>query len=85
LLRASTDGARAPILDDYVYATTSPIYVSIGGRPPRSPADARYFAAWIDRVEEATAAYPDWNSAAERSLVLERLAKARAVFVRLGG
>jgi hypothetical protein len=85
LLRASTDGARAPILDNYVYATTSPIYVSIGGRPARSPADARYFAAWIDRIAQATAEYPDWNSAAEQNLVLERLAQARAVFVGLAG
>jgi len=85
LLRASTDALRAPILDDYVYATTSPIYVSIAGRKPRSPADARYFAAWIDRVTESTAAHRDWNSAAERSLVLERLAKSKAVFVALEG
>jgi hypothetical protein len=85
LLRASTDGARAPILDNYVYATTSPVYVSIGGRPARSAADARYFAAWIDRVAESTAAYPDWNSRAERALVLERLAQAKAVFVGLAG
>ena len=58
-----------------------PIYVTIGGRPPRSPEDARYFAAWIERVTQATDAYPDWNSAAEKRRVLETLAKARAVFV----
>jgi TolB protein len=70
-------------LDTYVYATTSPIYVSVAGRRPRSPEDARYFAAWIDRMTETTAAYPDWNSAAEKSGVLERLAQAKLVFVRL--
>jgi len=85
LLRASSDAARAPILDNYVYATTSPIYVSIGGRKPQSPADARYFAAWIDRVTESTSAYPDWNSGAERAGVLERLAQAKAVYVGLEG
>ena len=57
--RASTDGARYPVLDTYVYATTSPVYVSIAARPPRSPGDARYFAAWIDRMTETTAAYPE--------------------------
>ncbi|HEY4444213.1 MAG TPA: CehA/McbA family metallohydrolase, partial [Steroidobacteraceae bacterium] len=43
--RASTDAGRYPVLDTYVYATTSPIYVTVAGHKPRSPDDARYFAA----------------------------------------
>jgi len=31
VLRASSDKAEYPVLDNYVYATTSPIYVTIGG------------------------------------------------------
>jgi TolB protein len=81
--RASTDAGRYPVLDTYVYATTSPIYVTVAGRKPRSPDDARYFAAWIDRMTETTAAYPDWNSAAEKQRVLDRLAQAKAVFIGL--
>jgi TolB protein len=81
--RASTDAGRYPVLDTYVYATTSPIYVTIAGAKPRSPDDARYFAAWVDRMKETTSAYPDWNNAAEKRSVLERLAQARAVFVGL--
>jgi hypothetical protein len=81
--RASTDSGRYPVLDTYVYATTSPIYVTLAGRKPRSPEDARYFAAWIDRMSETTSAYPDWNSPAEKLSVLERLTQAKAVFVRL--
>ncbi len=81
--RASTDAGRYPVLDTYVYATTSPVYVSIAGHAPRSPEDARYFAAWVDRITETTTAYPDWNNAAEKSSVLERLAQAKAVFVGL--
>jgi TolB protein len=81
--RASTDQSRYPVLDNYVYATTSPVYVTIAGRAPRSPEDARYFAAWIDRVTEATSLYPDWNSPREKHDVLERLARAKAVFVGL--
>jgi TolB protein len=81
LARASTDAGRYPVLDTYVYATTSPIYVTVAGAKPRSPQDARYFAAWIDRITETTAAYPDWNSPGEKRLVLERLAQAKAVFV----
>ncbi len=83
IARASTDAGRYPVLDTYVYATTSPIYVTVAGRKPRSPDDARYFAAWVDRMTETTAAYPDWNSAAEKQGVLDRLAQAKAVFVAL--
>jgi hypothetical protein len=81
--RASTDAGRYPVLDTYVYATTSPVYVTIAGAKPRSPVDARYFAAWVDRMTETTSAYPDWNNAAEKRTVLQRLAQAKAVFVGL--
>jgi dipeptidyl aminopeptidase/acylaminoacyl peptidase len=84
LARASTDHSRYPVLDNYVYATTSPVYLTIAGRAPRSPEDARYFEAWVDRVTEATSAYPDWNSPGEKHDVLDRLARAKAVFDLLG-
>jgi TolB protein len=83
VVRASTDAGRYPVLDTYVYATTSPIYITVAGLKPRSPDDARYFAAWMDRIAETTSAYPDWNNAAEKSMVLERLKQAKAVFVAL--
>ncbi|HEY1313166.1 MAG TPA: CehA/McbA family metallohydrolase, partial [Steroidobacteraceae bacterium] len=81
--RASTEAGRYPVLDTYAYATTSPIYVSVAGVKPHSAVDARYFAAWIDRTTQTTAAYPDWNNAAEKRAVLERLAQAKAVFIGL--
>ena len=80
LLRAATDKAEYPVLDNYVYATTSPVYVVLNGARPRDAAEARYFAAWIDRIVERTSAYPDWNSAGEKAAVLAELAQARAVF-----
>jgi TolB protein len=83
LLRASSDQAEYPVLDNYVYATTSPVYVTVAGRAPRSAADAAWFSAWIDRVAEATARHPDWNSPDEKAAVLARLAAARAVYERL--
>jgi TolB protein len=83
VVRASTDQAVYPVLDIYAYATTSPIYLNIGDRTPRSPVDARYFAAWIDRMTETTSAYPDWNSPEEKRRVLERLAAAKAKFIAL--
>jgi hypothetical protein len=80
LVRASSDKAEYPVLDNYVYATTSPIYVTIAGRKPQSTEDAKYFAAWVGRVMEETSKYPDWNSKREKKLVMERLAEAKAVY-----
>jgi len=80
VLRASSDKAEYPVLDNYVYATTSPIYVTIGGKKPRSSEDAKYFVAWIERMMEITARYPDWNSAAEKEYVMGRLAEGKRVF-----
>jgi dipeptidyl aminopeptidase/acylaminoacyl peptidase len=80
LLRAATDLAREEVLDNYVYATTSPIYVSVGSAHPSSPEDAKFFAAWMDRLAEAAAKYPDWNSPDEKRGVLERIARAKVVF-----
>lgn len=83
LMRAFTAQAEYPVLDNFVYATTSPIYVSVNGEKPRSPEDARYFEAWIDHLTETTAAYPDWNSPQEKAGVLQKLKDARAVYERL--
>jgi hypothetical protein len=83
VLRASSEDAEYPVLDNYVYATTSPVYVRIGGKAPRSPQDAKYFAAWIDRTIDATSHYPDWNSLAEKEYVLKRLAEAKTVYEQL--
>jgi TolB protein len=80
VLRASSDKAEYPVLDNYVYATTSPIYVTIGGKRARSPEDANYFVAWIDRTIDTTSQYPDWNSGAEKEYVMERLEEAKTVF-----
>src|SRR5438270_928845 len=83
LLRAFTAGAEYPILDNFVYATTSPVYVSVRGERPRSLEDARYFEAWIDHLLETTARYPDWNSQAEKTGVLNEMKEAGAAYGRL--
>jgi hypothetical protein len=80
VLRAFTAKAEYPILDNFVYATTSPIYVTVEGAPQRSPQDARFFEAWIDHLLGVTAAYPDWNSPAEKDGVLAMLRRARGVY-----
>ena len=83
VLRASSDRGEYPVLDGYPYATTSPVYVTVKGERPRAPEDAKFFAAWIDRVSESTSRFPDWNSAQEKAGVLARLKAAREVYEKL--
>jgi hypothetical protein len=80
LLRARGSRAQYPILDVYPYATTSPIYVTVGGRPIRSTADAKYFLAWINRLDVGARADEGWNSPAEKEMTLETIRRARNVF-----
>jgi len=82
LLRATGDKATYPILDVYPYATTSPVYLTVGGQAARSPEDARYFMSWIDRLRASVEAHRDWNTEAERQETLDMLAQARAEYER---
>jgi len=70
------------VLDLYPFATTSPIYVTVGDRPVRSRQDAEFFLKWIDRVRDEVNAHTGWNKGAERGSVLDLIAKARAEFER---
>lgn len=83
VLRAFAERPRLPVLDLYPFASTSPVYVSVGGRPVRSAADAAWFARWVDRVIDAAGAHTGWNTPAEREAALAQLTRAREVFVRL--
>ena len=80
LLRAWNDKPQHPILDAYPYATTSPIYVQVGGEPVKSKEDATYFIAWIDRLIAAAEAHPGWNNENEKASVLELLRRGRKVY-----
>ena len=82
LLRARGDKAAYPTLDIFPYATTSPIYLTVGSQPARSPEDARFFMAWIDRMRASVEAHKAWNSDGERGEALDMLARARAEYER---
>jgi hypothetical protein len=82
LLRARGDKPAYPVLDVFPYGTTSPIYLTVGGKPARSTEDARFFLAWIDRMRAAVEAHRDWNTEAERQETLEMLARAREEYER---
>jgi len=83
LVRASSEKSEYPILDNYVYATTSPIYVTVGGKKPTSGDDAEYFVAWMDRTMAMAAKYAYWNSEGEKEVALKRLKAAREIYVGL--
>jgi len=83
VLRAWAEHSEYPVLDIYPYATTSPVYVTVAGKEARSPEDAAYFLAWLDRLREDVEHYPDWNSPAEREHVLEQVGEARKKFEAL--
>jgi Tol biopolymer transport system component len=80
LLRAWNSQATHPVLDRLPFATTSPIYVEVADLPLRSPDDAAYFVAWIDRLIAAAEAHGGYNTAEEKAIVSKLLADARAVF-----
>jgi TolB protein len=77
VLRAFSDKAEYPILDLYPYATTSPVYVSVAGAALRSPADAAYFMAWVDRLIGAARGNANWNTEAEKQEVVRLLEEAK--------
>lgn len=83
VLRAFSDKAEYPILDLYPYATTSPVYVNVASTPLRSPADAAFFAAWIDRLIAAARRNTSWNTEAEKQSVLGMLEEARKKYEAL--
>jgi len=83
LLRAWSEKAEYPVMDNYTYATTSPVYITVAGKRAYSRKDAEYFAAWIDRTTEITSQQPNWNSPAEKELVLKRLSEARSIYENL--
>lgn len=83
VLRAFSENAEYPILDIYPYATTSPIYVSVAGAPLHHPDDAAYFVAWMDRLIAAAENNMNWNTGAEKQIVLSQFQQARAKYERL--
>jgi hypothetical protein len=80
LLRASSHNPHPHILDMYPYATTSPVYINVDGKPQKSRKDAEYFLAWIARVRESAAAHGGYNSESEREKILRHIDDAAAVY-----
>ena len=83
LVRASSDKSEYPILDNYVYGTTSPIYVTVDGKKPSSREDAEYFVKWMDRTMAMASKYTYWNSDGEKEFALKKLEEAKKIYESL--
>jgi len=83
LLRAWSDRPEHPVLDDYPYATTSPIYLTVAGSDVKPAEDAAYFVAWIDRMMENAKLNSDWNTESEKASVLNLMTRAREIYLGL--
>jgi TolB protein len=82
VLRAWNDEPEARVFDIDPYASTSPVYVSVGGQAAKSPEDAEYFLRWIDRIIASADARQDYNGAQEKKDTMDYLRAGRAVFAQ---
>ncbi len=80
ILRAWNDGPDPHVLDNYPYATTSPVYVRVAGQPRRSRDAGTYFLRWLEQLQSATERNGDYRSASERRAVLDDIARARTFY-----
>ena len=82
-LRAEGDPMeRAPLDVAYAQAFTNPVWITVGGQPPRDAEAAEYGIRWIDKLQELAEAWPGWRSDRERLHVFGQFDEARAVYRR---
>ena len=79
-LRAWSERSHPLIFDLYPYATTTPVYVSVGDSVPQSTTDADYFLAWISRIRDSVVNHEDFNSDVEQQKILDNLDAAARRF-----
>lgn len=73
---------RGPLDTIYAQAFTNPVWLTVGGLPPRDRASAEYALRWIDRLQLMADAWPGWTSAQERAHVFGQFDEARAIYRR---
>jgi TolB protein len=82
LARAYSSAPRLPILDLYPFASTSPVYVTVGNSPTACGPDAEYFLRWINLLSQRVRADTNWNTPAERDRTLAVISRAHEEFIR---
>jgi hypothetical protein len=81
--RAAGPWNRMVINDTSLFAHTSPVYVTLGGKPIRSAADARYWQEWITQLMARTRDKGQFSTEEQKKEVLKLFAEGRAVYERL--
>lgn len=71
------------LLDSFVYAHTSPVYLQKGDQKPQSPEDARYFVKWMDRVSQMLDASDNFNTPQQKTEVQSVYSRAKDVFSKM--
>jgi hypothetical protein len=71
---------RYPLDTDYAQAFTNPVWLTVGGRPPRDRASAEYALRWIDKLQQMAEAWPHWRSEKEKAHVFGQFDEARAIY-----
>ena len=77
VLGARGDSARAEVLDMYPFATTSPVYVTVGGRRVRVEDDVRWVVKWLERLEAGARGWKGFDTEGEREYVVGRIREAK--------
>jgi hypothetical protein len=70
-------------VEGVVYAHTSPVYVTVAGKPAGSAEDAKYFLAWIDRLWETVQERDRIPSPQEKAAVQAQVEQARGVYRKI--
>jgi TolB protein len=82
LLRSWNSTAQPEIQDIYPYASTNPIYFQGSKKSSKSKPAGEFFLKWVDRLEKLTRASETFRDEAERSAVLNDIAKSRVYYER---
>ncbi len=80
-LRAKGPWRRTVLNDSYMFAHTSPIWVTAGGAGVESPEDARYWVAWIDKLIQRTAERGRFASEEKKREVLALFERGKARYL----
>jgi hypothetical protein len=77
-LRALGPRHRLIMNDTMAFAHTSPVYVTVGGRPVRVNDDVRFYREWVERLIARTEKSPRFATAERRQEVVSLFQKALA-------
>jgi hypothetical protein len=81
--RATGPWNRMVLNDTSLFAHTSPVYVTLGGKPIRSAPDARHWVEWITALMVRTGERGRFADEARKQEVLKLFDEARGIYERM--